>query len=222
MVKKADYVELGITCAEVCEALDLGMGGRQADQLSRSVLGAIEKLTRWVEPAMRTPDDFLTRFSIRTMDEAQRHIIERSKRNAISRRYHAKEDKEAIATWKLDLNGVLGVFNVCSATSARRLLSSCFQNELRINADATASDIHQDAAKKPTVVSDVHHDDSNVKVTVPDVHCDVLNANPVVSDIQSDVANTRTVVSDNKLKSREGADGQNRAVSAIRILPVAE
>lgn len=46
MVKKADYVELGITCADVCEALDLGVGGRKADQLSLSVLGAIKKLTR--------------------------------------------------------------------------------------------------------------------------------------------------------------------------------
>ena len=174
---------------------------------------------------MRTPDGFLIRFSIRTTDEAQRHIIERGKRNPISRRYHAKEDKEVVATWKLNLDGVLGVFNVCSATSPRRLLNSCFQNELRINADATASDIHQDAAKKPSVVSDVHHDDSNAKVTVPDVHCDVSNTNPIVSDVQNDVANTRTVVSDirhNKLKSREGVDGQNRAVSAIRILPVTE
>ena len=41
-----DYVELGITCADVCEALNQGMDRRQADQLSRSVLGAIEKLTR--------------------------------------------------------------------------------------------------------------------------------------------------------------------------------
>lgn len=155
------------------------------------------------------------------MDEAQRHIIERSKRNAISRRYHAKEDKETIATWKLDLNGILGVFNVCSATSARRLLNSCFQNELGIN--ATASDIHQDAAKKHSIASDAHRDNSNPKVTVPDVRCDVSNTNPTVSDVRSDVVNARTVVPDirhNKLKSREGVDGQNRAVSTIRILPV--
>ena len=45
MIKKADYVELGLTCADVCEALNQGMGTRQADQLSQPVLGAIEKLT---------------------------------------------------------------------------------------------------------------------------------------------------------------------------------
>jgi len=46
MVKKADYVELGITCADVCKALNLGMDKRQADQLSQPALGVIEKLKR--------------------------------------------------------------------------------------------------------------------------------------------------------------------------------
>ena len=45
MISKADYVELGLTCAGVCEALNRGVGRRQADQLSQSVLEAIEKLT---------------------------------------------------------------------------------------------------------------------------------------------------------------------------------
>ena len=43
--KKADYVELGLTCAGVCEALSRGTGERRADQLSQSVLEVIEKLT---------------------------------------------------------------------------------------------------------------------------------------------------------------------------------
>ena len=45
MVNKADYVELGLTCADVCEALNRGVDKRRADQLSQPVLGAIEKLT---------------------------------------------------------------------------------------------------------------------------------------------------------------------------------
>ena len=51
------------------------------------------------------------------MDEIQRHIIERGKLNVISRRYHAKDDKKAIATWKLNLDGTHDVFNVRSVTS---------------------------------------------------------------------------------------------------------
>ena len=45
MISKVDYVELGLTCAGVCEALDRGMNRRQADQLSRSTLKAIEQFT---------------------------------------------------------------------------------------------------------------------------------------------------------------------------------
>ena len=67
---------------------------------------------------MRMPGRFLTKLSIRTVAEIQRNIIKRSKRNAISRRYHAKDDKEAIAAWKLDLDGILRVFHVRSVTFA--------------------------------------------------------------------------------------------------------
>jgi len=45
MTKKADYVKLGLTCADICEALSQGIGGKRADQLSQPFLEAIEKLT---------------------------------------------------------------------------------------------------------------------------------------------------------------------------------
>ena len=45
MVSKVDYVELGLTCAGVCETLNRGIDKRRADQLSQSVLEAIEQLT---------------------------------------------------------------------------------------------------------------------------------------------------------------------------------
>ena len=46
MVNKVDYVELGLTCAGICEALSRGMDRRRADQLGQSVLEVIDKLTR--------------------------------------------------------------------------------------------------------------------------------------------------------------------------------
>jgi len=45
MISKTDYVELGLTCAGVCETLNRGTDKRRADQLSQPVLEAIEKLT---------------------------------------------------------------------------------------------------------------------------------------------------------------------------------
>jgi len=65
---------------------------------------------------MHTPGYFLIEPSFRTVDGIQRNIIKRGKRNAISRRYHAKDDEEAIAAWRSELNRTLRVFNVCSVT----------------------------------------------------------------------------------------------------------
>ena len=38
------YVNLALFCAQVCSALERGLEGRQLDELSRSVLVAIEQL----------------------------------------------------------------------------------------------------------------------------------------------------------------------------------
>jgi len=45
MANKQDYVELSLSCADVCSALDRGMKERRASELSRSVYEAIEQLT---------------------------------------------------------------------------------------------------------------------------------------------------------------------------------
>jgi len=50
----------------------------------------------------------------RTVAGIQEKIIEKSRRNLLSRLANTQNDKEALATWKLDLNRILHVFNVCS------------------------------------------------------------------------------------------------------------
>ena len=45
MVNEADYVELGLACADVCRALDRGVNGKRLDDLSQSVFEAIGQLT---------------------------------------------------------------------------------------------------------------------------------------------------------------------------------
>jgi len=150
--------------------------------------------------------------------EIQIYIMKRDKRNVVSRRYHAKDDKEAITAWSLDLDGILRVFNVCYITYARRLLTSCFQTELRKNARTTVSGTHQGAADEHTI-------SSNAEVIVPGVHHDVSSAHPIVSDFQDDITNTRATASDihrDKPKSRRNVDGQDQAVSITRTLIVTE
>ena len=45
MVNERDYIELGLFCARICEALKLGIGEKKLDDLSKSVRGTINQLT---------------------------------------------------------------------------------------------------------------------------------------------------------------------------------
>ena len=61
MPNEPDCIELWLTCAEVCEALDQGLKGRQSDALSQPVLGAVERLTTYVEVSVRMLYGVLTK-----------------------------------------------------------------------------------------------------------------------------------------------------------------
>ena len=45
MANRFDCVELGLACADVCKALELGMNGRRANEFNRLVFEAIDQLT---------------------------------------------------------------------------------------------------------------------------------------------------------------------------------
>ena len=49
-----------------------------------------------------------------TVAKIQSNVIERGKRNAFSRAFHSKTDKDAIVAWRQDLNRILQIFNVRS------------------------------------------------------------------------------------------------------------
>ena len=40
-----EYVEIGLSCADICRALDRGLGGKRLDDLNQSVCEAINQLT---------------------------------------------------------------------------------------------------------------------------------------------------------------------------------
>ena len=45
IVNEQDYVELGLSCADICKALKRGMGDKKLNELSQSVCDAINQLT---------------------------------------------------------------------------------------------------------------------------------------------------------------------------------
>jgi len=45
MINYADYVDLGLACADVCTALDRGLDGKRLKDLNNSMCEAIKQLT---------------------------------------------------------------------------------------------------------------------------------------------------------------------------------
>jgi hypothetical protein len=73
----------------------------------------------------------------------QKKIVKQGKRNAVSRAFYAKNDKDTIAAWRRDLDRILHVFNVCSDYPVWCWLTTFLQTELAINTHTMVSDIHQ-------------------------------------------------------------------------------
>ena len=99
----------------------------------------------------------------RTVAGIQEKIIETGRRNPLSRLAHARNDKETIATWKLDLNRILHVFNVRSIIAVWLLLSGHSQTELAMGTHVLVSDSH-------TMVSDLHRNMLKGQEGIDDQH----------------------------------------------------
>ena len=158
MTNKSDYVELGLACADVCKALERGLNGKELDDLSPSVREAIEQLTRLAEPGVDTVRRSLTSLNHRTVEEIHGKVTEKSGRNPLSRLVHAKNDKETISAWKLDLNRILHVFNVRSLVFTRISLIVSFQTELAVNTHVTVSDMRHDMSGIRSDVSKIREE----------------------------------------------------------------
>ena len=83
----------------------------------------------------------------RTVVEIQKKVIIRSGRNAASRIFQARNDKDTIAGWKSDLGRILQVFNVRSVNFAWSLLTASPQTELAMNTHVAVYDIRHDVSK---------------------------------------------------------------------------
>ncbi|KAF9787373.1 hypothetical protein BJ322DRAFT_720156 [Thelephora terrestris] len=91
MGNKQDFVDLGLFCVKVCEALDRGLKERGSNNLNESVHKAVAQLTA-------------------TMAEIQGTVKQKGKQSWASAIIHARGDKGAIAGWKQELTMVLDVF----------------------------------------------------------------------------------------------------------------
>ena len=231
MINDTDYVELGLACADICNALGRGMNGKKLDDLSQSVYEAIAQLTMHVK-ICGSQSSWLTMFLHSTVAEIQRRVTKQSKRNGVSRLFHARNDKEKIAAWKSEINRILHVFNVRFVTFACSSLIVHFQTELSINTHVVVSDIRQDVANTRAIVSNVHQGVVNTHTIISELHHDVettcaaiTNTHTTVTDTYTTVSDTRTMVSDIHraiVENQDGTDSNSRLVSVICILFINE
>ena len=114
-------------------------------------------------------------FHCRTIVEIQKKVIIQSGRNAASRIFQARNDKDTIAGWKSDLGRILQVFNVRSVNFAWSLLIVSPQTELAMNTHVAVSDIRYDVSKireeiggqiRPVSTSHVLAVDNNRMLTI--------------------------------------------------------
>ena len=49
MVNEQDFVDLGLSCADICKAFGWGVDGKRLDDLSKSACDAINRLMTWAE-----------------------------------------------------------------------------------------------------------------------------------------------------------------------------
>ena len=90
-------------------------------------------------------------------------MTEKGRQKLFPRLALAKNDKETIASWRLDLNRILHAFNVRSACSVRQSLTPPpTQTELAINTHVVVSDTHAMVSDTHTMVSDTHAMVSNL------------------------------------------------------------
>ena len=93
----------------------------------------------------------------RTVAGIQEKVTEKCGRSRLSRLIHAKNDKDTIAAWTLDLGGILRVFNVSFVVPVQPLLLTVHsQTELIINTHVVVSDVHHGVVTTHAMVSDIH------------------------------------------------------------------
>ena len=89
------------------------------------------------------------------MEEIRKNVTKQSRRNAVSRLIHARNDKETIAAWKSDLGGILQVFIVRPGVLTWLSLTTPIQAELALNTHVAVSDVHHNVLEIRSDVSKI-------------------------------------------------------------------
>ena len=157
------------------------------------------------------------------MTDIRTRVAKRSKQNAICRAFHAKSDSQTIASWNMNLNRILLIFNVSSVVSVRPVLTVHSQTELGLTIRAVVTDTYIVVSDTHTAVTNTHAVVSDIHTVITDTHAVATDTHTIVSEVRQDFAKTNAMLSDISRKvlgSQEGDDDQRPLVSDTRTRAV--
>ena len=142
------------------------------------------------------------------------YVVKWGKRNVLSRPFHAKDKKKAIAAWKIDLGQIRRVLNVSPFPCFGMVLPT-FSSKTEL---ATIADSNIGApGARPDIL--------NTHVATSRTHHDAMYPNLVVSEpwgAHPDGIHTTSSTHYNTLEYQGDVGGQDRAVGTTRTTSIAE
>ena len=103
-------------------------------------------------------NSLITSFGRRTVAGIEKRVVERGERRVASRLLHRNNpNEETIATWRLDLNQILQVFEVRSVTFIYPLLTFRLQTNLKTNTHVIVLGAPHDVSDPAAIASDIPH-----------------------------------------------------------------
>jgi hypothetical protein len=123
--------------------------------------------------------------------DIRRYIVKRGKRNVISRPFHTKNDKQAIAVWRAELDVILHIFDVRPLSLAGLLLTFRFQTELATSTGVNVPDTQQDTSITHDGVPGLQ-EVSSASATISEVPHNTLDTHPILSTPKNDITGTHT------------------------------
>jgi len=131
---------------------------------------------------MNIVHDQLTSDDHRTVKKIEEGVTKKMERNRLSMVFHARNDKEAITSWRSDLTRILAIFNVCSVVYVWLLLTVHSQAEVAINTNANTSAIHCDVMSTQTTVSSIQHGVTSTHTLVSNIYHNMLQSQGEMGD----------------------------------------
>ena len=126
----------------------------------------------------------------RIVTDIQGKIVEWGRRNVVSRRFHANDNKETIATRRLDLDRVLRVLDARHFARVENVANFWLQKEFSTNATTTVPAVRDEIVVTYSSVSSNRNSVANTPTSISDIFSDASKSSQDTGHCQALVVRT--------------------------------